>query len=106
MESVEADKMHCLIHTAVVAVKYLVSNTILCQDVVSFKTGCGVKCWLFWARFTVITSVPCLSTADNTVAVGGALFKEVQLSVETNWSWSQPWMTTGWTAVLLEVLLD
>ena len=52
--------------------------------------------------------MPCLSTADNTVTVaaGGALLEEMGLSVETNLSWSQPWTTTGWTAVLLEVLLD
>ena len=55
---------------------------IVCYGMVSFKTRNRVKCWLFWACFTVITScMSCLSTADYTVAESGALVKEVQLSV-------------------------
>ena len=50
--------------------------------------------------------MPCLSTADHAVAVGGALIEEVELPVQTNGSGSQPWPTNrGTAATLLRVVL-
>ena len=74
---------------------------------VSLKTGSGMKCRLLWAGFTEVPScMPCLSTADHAVAVGGALIEEVELPVQTIGSGSQPWPTNrGTAATLLQVVL-
>ena len=46
----------------------------------------------------------CLSTVDNTVAVGGVLFKEVELPVEGQWGWTEPMVASRWTPIVLHVL--
>jgi len=46
--------------------------------------------------------VPCLSTADYTIAVSGLLI-EVELLLR---SWSQSRVTNSWTVTALQMLMD
>ena len=49
--------------------------------------------------------MPCLSTADYTIAVSGALIEEVELLTYPNGPWSQSRVTNSWTVTALQMLM-